>query len=233
MTDHEILTLEEVAQYLRLKPQTIYKWAQEKRIPAVKLGKEWRFRRSILDRWLDEQIDGGGLRITEGVALGEVTALDLTPAKIAGLVALGLLHHDPLRLRPTPSGRLVLDRLTDGGVLDPAGQALFDRFCQDMDDNLREMGISDLKVPKEMKLMGQAFYGRSKAYLDAVSDRRALVAALTRNIYGGAPSAAAAAPRLADYIGQAVGDLKAQDRAAIIDGRLRFPDPAAVPTPTV
>ncbi|KQZ00842.1 hypothetical protein ASD45_08215 [Pseudolabrys sp. Root1462] len=128
---------------------------------------------------------------------------------------------------------LVLDRLTDGGVLDPAGQALFDRFCQDMDDNLREMGISDLKVPKEMKLMGQAFYGRSKAYLDAVSDRRALVAALTRNIYGGAPSAAAAAPRLADYIGQAVGDLKAQDRAAIIDGRLRFPDPAAVPTPTV
>ncbi len=56
--DHEILTLEEVAQYLRLKPQTIYKWAQEKRIPAVKLGKEWRFRKSILDRWLDEQLLG-------------------------------------------------------------------------------------------------------------------------------------------------------------------------------
>jgi excisionase family DNA binding protein len=54
--NHEILTLEEVALYLRLKPQTIYKWAQEKRIPAVKLGKEWRFRRSVLDRWLDEQM---------------------------------------------------------------------------------------------------------------------------------------------------------------------------------
>ena len=52
------MTLEEVALYLRLKPQTIYKWAQEKRIPAVKLGKEWRFRRSILDRWLDEQMLG-------------------------------------------------------------------------------------------------------------------------------------------------------------------------------
>jgi excisionase family DNA binding protein len=58
--DHEILTLEEVAHYLRLKPQTIYKWAQEQRIPAVKLGKEWRFRKSILDRWLDEQILGEG-----------------------------------------------------------------------------------------------------------------------------------------------------------------------------
>lgn len=56
--NHEILTLEEVALYLRLKPQTIYKWAQEKRIPAVKLGKEWRFRRSVLDRWLDDQMLG-------------------------------------------------------------------------------------------------------------------------------------------------------------------------------
>jgi excisionase family DNA binding protein len=56
--DHEILTLEEVAHYLRLKPQTIYKWAQEKRIPAAKLGKEWRFRRSVIDRWLDDQMLG-------------------------------------------------------------------------------------------------------------------------------------------------------------------------------
>ena len=53
---HEILTLEEVAHYLRLKPQTIYKWAQEKRIPAVKLGKEWRFRRSVIDKWFDDQL---------------------------------------------------------------------------------------------------------------------------------------------------------------------------------
>ena len=126
---------------------------------------------------------------------------------------------------------LVLERLTENGALHPAGQALFDRFCQDMDDNLREMGISDLKVPKEMKRMGQAFYGRSKAYLDALGNRRALVAALTRNIYGGAPSALDAAPRLADYIAQAVGDLKAQDTAAIIAGGLRFPDPAGVPAP--
>jgi excisionase family DNA binding protein len=56
MTELDLMTVEEVAQYLRLKPQTIYKWAQEKRIPAVKLGKEWRFRKRILDEWLDSQI---------------------------------------------------------------------------------------------------------------------------------------------------------------------------------
>jgi len=53
---NEILTIDEVAQYLRLTPQTIYKWAQEKRIPAVKLGKEWRFRRSVIDKWFDDQV---------------------------------------------------------------------------------------------------------------------------------------------------------------------------------
>ena len=58
--ENEILTLEEVATYLRLKPQTIYKWAQEKRIPAAKLGKEWRFRRSVIDRWLDDKMFDDG-----------------------------------------------------------------------------------------------------------------------------------------------------------------------------
>ena len=51
------MTLEEVAAYLRLKPQTIYTWAQEKKIPAAKLGKEWRFRKSIIDEWFVRHID--------------------------------------------------------------------------------------------------------------------------------------------------------------------------------
>ena len=55
--DTDIMTLEEVAAYLRLKPQTIYTWAQEKRIPAAKLGKEWRFRKSMIDEWFSQHID--------------------------------------------------------------------------------------------------------------------------------------------------------------------------------
>ncbi len=57
MIDDEIMTLEEVAAYLKVKPQTIYTWAQEKRIPAAKLGKEWRFKRSIIDAWFNQHID--------------------------------------------------------------------------------------------------------------------------------------------------------------------------------
>jgi excisionase family DNA binding protein len=54
---NDIMTLEEVATYLRLKPQTIYTWAQDKKIPAAKLGKEWRFKRSIIDEWFLQHID--------------------------------------------------------------------------------------------------------------------------------------------------------------------------------
>ena len=53
----DIMTLEEVADYFRLKPQTIYTWAQEKKIPAAKLGKEWRFKKSIIDEWYLQHID--------------------------------------------------------------------------------------------------------------------------------------------------------------------------------
>ena len=53
----DIMTLEEVAEYLRLKPQTIYTWAQEKKIPAAKIGKEWRFRRSVIDKWFNRHMD--------------------------------------------------------------------------------------------------------------------------------------------------------------------------------
>jgi excisionase family DNA binding protein len=53
----DIMTLEEVAKYLKVKPQTIYTWAQDAKIPAAKIGKEWRFRKSVIDRWFNEHID--------------------------------------------------------------------------------------------------------------------------------------------------------------------------------
>lgn len=53
----DILTLEEVAKYLKVKPQTIYTWAQSGKIPAAKLGKEWRFRKSVIDKWFNQHID--------------------------------------------------------------------------------------------------------------------------------------------------------------------------------
>lgn len=53
----EILTLEEVAKYLKVKPQTIYSWAQNDKIPAAKLGKEWRFKKSVIDKWFNNHFN--------------------------------------------------------------------------------------------------------------------------------------------------------------------------------
>lgn len=55
-SDSDIMTVEDVAKFLKMKPQTVYKWAQDGQIPGTKLGKEWRFRRSILNEWLDTSI---------------------------------------------------------------------------------------------------------------------------------------------------------------------------------
>lgn len=54
--DGEILTLEEVAAYLKAGKKTVYRLAQQGQIPSFKLGDTWRFRRTELDRWIAAQI---------------------------------------------------------------------------------------------------------------------------------------------------------------------------------
>lgn len=63
----EILTIDEVAAYLKSGKRTVYRLASSGKIPAFKLGGTWRFRRAELDQWIASQIgeatnsaDGGG-----------------------------------------------------------------------------------------------------------------------------------------------------------------------------
>ena len=50
--NNEIMTVREVAEYLRLAEATIYKLAQAGEIPAVRVGRAWRFKRELIDEWL-------------------------------------------------------------------------------------------------------------------------------------------------------------------------------------
>ena len=50
----EIMTVEELAKYLKTGVATIYKLAQEGKIPATKVGNQWRFRKEKIDKWLDK-----------------------------------------------------------------------------------------------------------------------------------------------------------------------------------
>ncbi|MBI3320999.1 MAG: helix-turn-helix domain-containing protein [Candidatus Omnitrophica bacterium] len=52
----QIMTLREVAQYLGLHAMTVYKLTREGRMPAAKIGGQWRFKRDVLDQWLESQM---------------------------------------------------------------------------------------------------------------------------------------------------------------------------------
>ena len=109
------------------------------------------------------------------------------------------------------------------------GQGVFDLFCRDMDHNFREMGIGDLAVPKHMRRVAEAFYGRAAAYDRAIeeADEDELAAALARNIFpeSGAPSACAR--RLARYVRCAIDGLGRQDAEVFAQAGVSFPDPGA------
>jgi cytochrome b pre-mRNA-processing protein 3 len=72
---------------------------------------------------------------------------------------------------------LVLHRLKgQGPQAAEVGQALFDKFLDNLDEGLRDMGVGDLSVGKKMRKLGEAIYGRMKGYDvalgDAVADER-------------------------------------------------------------
>ncbi len=88
---------------------------------------------------------------------------------------------------------LVIFRLENFGTeAAELSQQLFDRMFLDMDRSLREMGISDLRIPKHMKRMLHGFNGRAQAYKAAITaaDEQALKDAIKRNIYGTLDNAA-------------------------------------------
>jgi len=119
---------------------------------------------------------------------------------------------------------LVLRRARAAEADQGFAQALFDRFCDDMDANLREMGVGDLTVPKRMQKFGEAFYGRTAAYdMAAAEGRAALAEALARNILNSvAPEPAAG---LAAYVEAAIARLDRVEAAALRAGDFRFPAP--------
>jgi cytochrome b pre-mRNA-processing protein 3 len=98
-----------------------------------------------------------------------------------------------------------------------------------MDDNLREMGVGDLTVPKRMQAFGEAFYGRTAAYDMALTEgREAFAQALCKNILNGGDIEKAR--RLAAYAEAAMAALRGLDEATLLDGAWKLPLPEQATT---
>jgi len=114
----------------------------------------------------------------------------------------------------------------------PAGQglaqAVFDAMFNDMDVNLREMGVGDMSISKRVKRMWEGFHGRAQAYeaaLDA-ADPAPLAVVLERNVWrreSPDPIPSAAARALAGHVTATAAALAGQDFAGLLRGKVTFP----------
>ncbi len=126
---------------------------------------------------------------------------------------------------------LVWRRLSKAGAAErAAAQEVFDLFFQDMDESMRELGVGDLSVPRKVRAMGEAFYGRAGVYDAALSQSgdEELAAALHRNVFSGAEDKRVQSSHLAAYVRAADHVLAKQSAPVIAGGKAAFPEPEDV-----
>jgi len=85
---HDIMTVQEVAEYLRVSERTIYDWAAKSQIPCGKLGTTWRFKRSEIEQWIDLRLkktssDSGDISIANALCPEQVLLFEAAKKKDA------------------------------------------------------------------------------------------------------------------------------------------------------
>lgn len=141
---------------------------------------------------------------------------------------------------------LVVDRLNraEDGATKEAGRRLGETFFDDMDRTLRELGVGDTTMPKKMKKIARAFFGRLVATRAALAapDPAVLEQSLVRNVYQGtgdeaferaataAEPAPAAVAALAAHVRRLAAALAATPAEVILAGGFAFPEPDQTPT---
>ena len=118
MIDETFLTTEEVLEYLQVNLRTVYRLIKAGKIPAVRVGRQWRFRKRDIDAWLDSQRPRGATRPTPSAPARPAPAGNSRPrvlvvddeANIRDLLAktLALAEYD---VDVAPDGRSALERM--------------------------------------------------------------------------------------------------------------------------
>lgn len=113
-------------------------------------------------------------------------------------------------------------------------QQLFDAAFQQLDWNLREIGVGDMTVGKKIQRMAEIFYGRVTQYSAALAGGEALLAGvLGETLYPAtATPAAAVLAELARYVASAVAGISADAAASVASGQILFPPAAEQPLPS-
>jgi excisionase family DNA binding protein len=137
MIDETFLTTEEVLEYLQVNLRTVYRLIKAGKIPAVRVGRQWRFRKRDIDAWLDSQRPRGGARQAPAAATAAAPA---RPAA-ANIRPRVLVVDDEASIRDLLSKTLALAEY-DVDV-SPDGRSALERMRMYPYDLL----IADLKMP--------------------------------------------------------------------------------------
>jgi excisionase family DNA binding protein len=137
MIDETFLTTEEVLEYLQVNLRTVYRLIKAGKIPAVRVGRQWRFRKRDIDAWLDSQRPRGGARVA-AAAPGAAPASRSASANARPRV---LVVDDEASIRDLLSKTLALAEY-DVDVA-PDGRSALERMRMYPYDLL----IADLKMP--------------------------------------------------------------------------------------
>lgn len=150
------------------------------------------------------------------------------------------LYYQDLGVADTPEGRFEILALHVGLVVrklysigkdgETIGQALFDLMVADLDMNLRELGVGDLSVGKQVKRLASHFYARLAVLNEAFDDGRmdALEPMLTTNVFAGGKAEPVAVSHLTAIVIALKEDLDRQSSADLKSGRLTLPDEATL-----
>lgn len=155
------------------------------------------------------------------------------------------VFYENLKVPDTVTGRfdmislhgfLVMNRLQAPDAPREFAELYCSMIFNDMDRNLREMGVGDLSVGKKVRKLAEGFYGRSAAYRSALTqeqDAEQLSTVLSRNIYAGAEPSGDVLRLVEDYVRRTAAHLSAQDLAAFQKGEIEFPQILSSESPNV
>ncbi len=125
---------------------------------------------------------------------------------------------------------LILHRLKgEGDAAAALSQTLYDTQFRHLDADLRESGVSDLRLGARMKKYAAGFSGRVNAYDGALVGTEDLAAALDRNLFAGVTVDPTRPAAMADYARSVVHALSEQPLHALMKGRVSLPPLPAVP----
>jgi PTS system nitrogen regulatory IIA component len=184
MAEDSILTIEEVAKYLRVSDRTVYDWAQKGEIPSGKIGTVWRFKKSEIEQWVNERLSSGRGRgqkqvQTQAILSPQRVLFLNSPYKQEALVALAKnLAAAPQVKSSQELTNEILKREELMSTAIGRGIAIPHIRLQSITDLVVSVGISRVDItdfnplddePVRLVFMIAAAYNQHSSYLQALS----------------------------------------------------------------